>query len=453
MCASFFQEVPPESGLHPRAPAELHCPAANERQRSGCLAEAVLVGALSPAGLPQTALQWQDSAPGTPCGSFGHSDTASACDSPTFDTYQVYDQVFTVPSAYTVEGAIGRGSFGVVCRARVSGGGVPHARTAVAIKKVPVPHCPAMLQRLMREVTLLSTMHHDNVIGLDDLFIVDEADGGQGLYMVTELMENNLADAISEMRLELDHVCALAAQLFAGLAHIHHQGVIHRDLKPQNIVVNADCDLRIVDFGLARDEGGEDEDMTSYVVTRWYRPPELLLQSHQYTSGVDLWSAGCIVVEMVTGEVLFPGTDCRSQLRLIIDAVGGSAEAAAECGVGSAGVNFVRRLCHASIPPTDLCETLADRIESPEHADIVAFCQRELLRFAPEERCSAAEAAAADCWREYSRPGEPGPCRPSARLQRQLRAIDGAEEEQLRDLLRRLAAAYRGPDPQPSRRG
>jgi len=107
-------------------------------------------------------------------------------------------------------------------------------------------------------------------------------------------------------------------QILRGLKYIHSANVLHRDLKPSNLLLNSNCDLKITDFGLARTTS-ETEYMTEYVVTRWYRAPELLLNSSEYTSAIDVWSVGCIFAEIMTREPLFPGKDYVHQLKLITE--------------------------------------------------------------------------------------------------------------------------------------
>lgn len=94
--------------------------------------------------------------------------------------------------------------------------------------------------------------------------------------------------------------------------------MLHRDLKPSNLLLNANCDLKIGDFGLARTTS-ETDFMTEYVVTRWYRAPELLLNCSEYTAAIDIWSVGCILGEIMTRQPLFPGKDYVHQLRLITE--------------------------------------------------------------------------------------------------------------------------------------
>lgn len=107
-------------------------------------------------------------------------------------------------------------------------------------------------------------------------------------------------------------------QILRGLKYIHSAKVLHRDMKPSNLILNTNCDLKICDFGLAR-VTSENHFMTEYVVTRWYRAPELLLKSHGYTAAIDVWSVGCIFMEMVNRKPLFPGRDQVHQLRLLME--------------------------------------------------------------------------------------------------------------------------------------
>lgn len=109
-------------------------------------------------------------------------------------------------------------------------------------------------------------------------------------------------------------------QILRGLKYIHSANVLHRDLKPSNLLLNANCDLKICDFGLARITS-ETDFMTEYVVTRWYRAPELLLNSSEYTAAIDVWSVGCIFMELMDRKPLFPGRDHVHQLRLLLEVV------------------------------------------------------------------------------------------------------------------------------------
>merc|ERR1719450_1735339 len=111
------------------------------------------------------------------------------------------------------------------------------------------------------------------------------------------------------MRLSESHSQAFLCQTLRGLKYLHSAEAVHRDLKPSNVLVNKDCTLRIADFGLARRRSHNEEELTDYVVTRWYRAPELILLPSGYFEAVDLWSVGCIFAELKAREPLFPGKD------------------------------------------------------------------------------------------------------------------------------------------------
>ena len=114
-------------------------------------------------------------------------------------------------------------------------------------------------------------------------------------------------------------------QLLCALKYIHSANVIHRDIKPSNILLNANCDLKLCDFGLARGlkaKADESASLTEYVVTRWYRAPEIMLSCAEYTCAIDVWSAGCIFGEMLARKPMFPGNDYIHQLKLIMKMMG-----------------------------------------------------------------------------------------------------------------------------------
>lgn len=111
-------------------------------------------------------------------------------------------------------------------------------------------------------------------------------------------------------------------QLLTGLAYCHHHRVLHRDLKPQNLLINNSGDLKLADFGLARAFGIATQSYNHEVVTLWYRPPDVLLGSRKYSTSVDIWSIGCIFAEMVNGSPLFPGSSEDTQLDTIFKILG-----------------------------------------------------------------------------------------------------------------------------------
>ena len=143
------------------------------------------------------------------------------------------------------------------------------------------------------------------------------------VYIVSELMETDLYRIIySKQSLSIDHVKYFVYQILRALKYIHSANVIHRDLKPSNLLVNSNCDLKVCDFGLARgvldDNQTKDHSsrplLTEYVVTRWYRAPEIMLACHEYDKPVDIWSTGCILAELLARKPYFPGDDYIDQV-------------------------------------------------------------------------------------------------------------------------------------------
>nr|XP_008000000.2 mitogen-activated protein kinase 15 isoform X1 [Chlorocebus sabaeus] len=162
---------------------------------------------------------------------------------------------------------------------------------------------------------------HPNIISLLDVI---RAENDRDIYLVFEFMDTDLNAVIRKGGLLQDvHLRSIFYQLLQATRFLHSGHVVHRDQKPSNVLLDANCTVKLCDFGLARSlgdlpEGPEDQALTEYVATRWYRAPEVLLSSHRYTLGVDMWSLGCILGEMLRGRPLFPGTSTLHQLELIL---------------------------------------------------------------------------------------------------------------------------------------
>ncbi|NWT10867.1 MK14 kinase, partial [Vireo altiloquus] len=179
----------------------------------------------------------------------------------------------------------------------------------VAVKKLSRPFQSIIhAKRTYRELRLLKHMKHENGIFILILFkrLLHSPRVFVHRYLVTHLMGADLNNIVKCQKLTDDHVQFLIYQILRGLKYIHSADIIHRDLKPSNLAVNEDCELKILDFGLARHT---DDEMTGYVATRWYRAPEIMLNWMHYNQTVDIWSVGCIMAELLTGRTLFPGTD------------------------------------------------------------------------------------------------------------------------------------------------
>ncbi|UYV83873.1 NLK [Cordylochernes scorpioides] len=144
------------------------------------------------------------------------------------------------------------------------------------------------------------------------------------LYVITELMQSDLHKIIvSPQPLTADHIKVFLYQILRGLKFLHSARILHRDIKPGNLLVNSNCVLKICDFGLARvEEKDPQAHMTQEVVTQYYRAPELLMAATHYTSAVDIWSVGCILAELLSRKILFQAQTPVLQLDLITDLLG-----------------------------------------------------------------------------------------------------------------------------------
>jgi mitogen-activated protein kinase 1/3 len=231
--------------------------------------------------------------------------------------YLVNGNRFEVDNRYDVIKAVGYGAYGIVCSACDTASG-----ERVAIKKIPKVFDDVVDgKRILREIKLLAFLHHENVLRLKDIFKPRDMEKFEDLYFVSDLYDTDLHQIIrSKQRLGEEHHAYFLYQAVRAVKYIHSAGVVHRDLKPGNLLVNGNCDLAVCDFGLAR--GLSTKDMTDYVVTRWYRPPELLLLCTLYSEAVDMWSIGCILAELILRKPLFPGRDYINQLNLITDCIG-----------------------------------------------------------------------------------------------------------------------------------
>uniref|UniRef100_A0A672GK18 Mitogen-activated protein kinase n=1 Tax=Salarias fasciatus TaxID=181472 RepID=A0A672GK18_SALFA len=228
----------------------------------------------------------------------------------------VKGQVFDVGPRYTDLSYIGEGAYGMVCSALDN-----VTRQRVAIKKISPFEHQTYCQRTLREIKILLRFHHENIIGINDILRARHIDNMRDVYIVQTLMETDLYKLLKSQRLSNDHVCYFLYQILRGLKYIHSANVLHRDLKPSNLLINTTCDLKICDFGLARIADPEHDHtgfLTEYVATRWYRAPEIMLNSKGYSKSIDIWSVGCILAEMLSNKPLFPGKHYLDQLNHIL---------------------------------------------------------------------------------------------------------------------------------------
>ena len=307
------------------------------------------------------------------------------CESLAMKAYTVNGKKFCVPMRYHLRKSVGYGAYGIVCAATD-----PVERCKVAIKKCQkvfkdVGDC----KRVLREVKLLRFLQHENILGIKHFYVGGRADTFQDVYLVSELLDTDLNTVIrSKQQLSDDHVKYFVYQILRGLKYIHTANVMHRDLKPANLLVNISCDLRICDFGLARgyDVGQSMLELTDYVITRWYRPPELLLMSKHYTCAIDLWSVGCIFAEIVLRRTLFPGKDYLTQLQMICDAIGAPTAESLDFLESPEAVHYVLSL-ERKTP-----KTMAELV--PGLDEVGQDFLRQMLAFNPKDRRSAGEMMA-----------------------------------------------------------
>ncbi|GAB2285134.1 Mitogen-activated protein kinase 1 [Dionaea muscipula] len=300
-----------------------------------------------------------------------------------FIQYNIFGNLFEVTAKYrTPIMPIGRGAYGIVCS-------VLNGETGemVAMKKIANAFDNYMdAKRTLREIKLLRHFDHENIIGLRDVVPPPLRREFTDVYIATELMDTDLHLIIrSNQTLSEEHCQYFLYQILRGLKYIHSANVIHRDLKPSNLLLNANCDLKICDFGLARPTS-ENEHMTEYVVTRWYRAPELLLNSSDYTAAIDVWSVGCIFMELMNRRPLFPGRDHVNQMRLLTELLGTPTESDLAFLKNEDARRFIQQL------PTNPRQPLAAVFPhiSPLAIDLV----ERMLTFDPTRRITVEEALA-----------------------------------------------------------
>ncbi|CAO2837153.1 unnamed protein product [Amaranthus hypochondriacus] len=208
---------------------------------------------------------------------------------------------------------IGQGTYSNVYKARDSLSG-----KIVALKKVRFDNLePESVKFMAREILILRRLDHPNVVKLEGLVTSRMS---CSLYLVFEYMEHDLAGlaANTEIKFTEPQVKCYMHQLISGLEHCHNRGVLHRDIKGSNLLLDNGGILKIADFGLATFfDPNKKHPMTSRVVTLWYRAPELLLGATDYGVGIDLWSAGCILAELLKGRPIMPGRTEVEQLHKI----------------------------------------------------------------------------------------------------------------------------------------
>lgn len=216
---------------------------------------------------------------------------------------------------YKTLAKLGEGTYGIVYKAYDILEDV-----FVAIKEIPTvdEDKNGLSSVLIKEVAILKTVNHQNIIKLVDLLLTNEK-----CYLVFEYAEKDLYRHMKENGIfHPEKVRKIMFQLLCGLCYLHDQGIVHRDIKPQNILLTGKGDVKITDFGISRIITNTERIYNSEVVTLWYRPPEVLLGYKKYGFPVDIWALGALFYELSTGSPLFPGSNEENQLDLVFKIIG-----------------------------------------------------------------------------------------------------------------------------------
>lgn len=218
-----------------------------------------------------------------------------------------------------------------------------------------------------------------------------KAENDRDIYLVFDYMETDLHAVVRANILEDVHKQYIIYQLLKALKFLHTGDLLHRDIKPSNLLLNSDCHVKTCDFGLCRSVAESSVTsnpvLTDYVATRWYRAPEILLGSTKYTKGVDMWSVGCILGEMLSGKPIFPGTSTMNQLDRVIEVTGRPSKEDIEAIKSPFAATMLE-----SLPPTKP-KSLKELFPTAS-ADALDLMQ-QCLHFNPSRRISAVDVSTA----------------------------------------------------------
>ncbi|GKV43466.1 hypothetical protein SLEP1_g50756 [Rubroshorea leprosula] len=329
---------------------------------------------------------------------------------------------------------IDEGTYGVVFRARDKKTG-----EIVALKKVKMEkEREGFPLTSLREINILLSFHHPSIVDVKEVVVGSSLDN---IFMVMEYMEHDLKGLMESMKqpFSQSEVKCLMLQLLEGVKYLHDNWVLHRDLKTSNLLLNNRGELKICDFGLARQYGSPLKPYTSLVVTLWYRAPELLLGAKQYSTAVDMWSLGCIMAELLSKEPLFNGKSEGDQLDKIFRTLGTPNETIWP-GVSKLPlfkVNFVKHqynLLRKKFPATSFTG-------SPVLSDAGFDLLNKLLTYDPEKRITAEAALNHEWFCEVPLPKSkdfmptfPAQNAQDRRMKRKLKSPDPLEEQRRKEL-------------------
>ncbi|XP_076369329.1 mitogen-activated protein kinase 1-like isoform X1 [Tachypleus tridentatus] len=343
----------------------------------------------------------------------------------------VRGQVFEVGPRYTNLVYIGEGAYGMVVSAEDNTDNM-----RVAIKKISPFEHQTYCQRTLREIKILTRFKHENIIDIRDILCPETIDQMKDVYIVQCLMETDLYKLLRTQKLSNDHICYFLYQILRGLKYIHSANVLHRDLKPSNLLLNTSCDLKICDFGLAR-VADPDHDhtgfLTEYVATRWYRAPEIMLNSKGYTKSIDIWSVGCILAEMLSNRPIFPGKHYLDQLNHILGILGSPSQEDLNCIINEKARSYLLSLPGKPKVPWNRLYPDANQ----QAVDVLD----KMLTFNPHKRITVEEALAHSYFQEYYDPADEPVAEEPFRLDMEL---DDLPREKLKELVFEETVLFKG---------
>jgi mitogen-activated protein kinase 1/3 len=293
-------------------------------------------------------------------------------------------ELFYLPIRYEPVLPLGNGAYGSV----ISCNDLLYNRK-VAIKKLVRISDSVDVKRALREIMIMKYSDHENIIKLYDvIFHIHNPTQFGDVYLVMEHMDSDLQKIIqSNQPLSDEHNQFILYQILRALKYLHSAKVIHRDLKPSNVLINSDVTIKLCDFGMSRNLSDNDKQLTEYVVTRYYRAPEIMLSSHHYSEKIDVWSVGCTFGELLKKKFLFPGEHYMAQIKLIIETLGSpSEEEQAFIPEGNAK-DFVNSNSLKNIPKKNIAEVV-NYNENPHALDLLD----KMLQFNPNKRISINDA-------------------------------------------------------------
>ena len=283
----------------------------------------------------------------------------------------------------------------------------------MALKEIHLDSEEGTPSTAIREISLMKELRHENIVALHDVIHTENK-----LMLVFEYMDKDLKKYMDSRgqhgQLDPPTIKSFMQQLLQGIAFCHDNRVLHRDLKPQNLLINSKGQLKLGDFGLARAFGIPVNTFSNEVVTLWYRAPDVLLGSRTYNTSIDIWSAGCIMAEMYTGRPLFAGTTNDDQLQKIFRLMGTPSE---RSWPGISQYPEYKTTFH-------VYATQDMRLFLPQVDPVGLELLRAMLQLRPELRISAADALRHPWFQDLSqipqaRPQHPGQQQQHAQQQQQ----------------------------------